>query len=570
MTGPAELEDDRAGDLPDDLPDDRTGDGTLPGPVADQPYPTRRELVREAAPSRSARGLRSTLTDTYTTVLEVGIATLLLLGGSASLRGALQSGLDSTGDGPGFVPSTSAVLSSAGLAVCLVLLGLAALCRLGPVSLGTAPTTWWTPLPVPRAALLRPVLRQRAVVAAVAGGAVVGWAASVAFGVTDELTTATLLPGLAGGAGLGAGLALAGYVLVSRPAIRGKVAVLLRLGTVLDVTALLLLVALTASAFARVPLDALHPRTLVLPAVVAGAAALAVLLTLGVRSWRDVASTPSPSLRRGAARLERLTSSLLQIDVREFGRALAADSPRRVRSRRRVGARAAWVSGADTAVWAADLFLLRRQPRRPVLAGALVLLPFVVAAGTSAHRAVAALLLWVAGYAAATTLSEAARSMVLTPAAARTLPLGTTRLVALRLLPVGAAMALWGAVAVPLAATTSGLVHGETSGTAWWAWALLGAVAGPGWAAAALRGAVRPDPDFSGPAISTAMGGLPPGAAAATTTGPDLGLLVVVPVLLAMLARGAFPLLVGGQVLATAAAVAIAWAYAAHRMKKVS
>ena len=67
-----------------------------------------------------------------------------------------------------------------------MLLGLAALCRLGPVSLGTAPTTWWTPLPVPRAALLRPVLRQRAVVAAVAGKDVT-WLKAQAFALSAAI-----------------------------------------------------------------------------------------------------------------------------------------------------------------------------------------------------------------------------------------------------------------------------------------------------------------------------------------------------------------------------------------------
>ncbi|MGI4896842.1 MAG: hypothetical protein ACRYF3_17200, partial [Janthinobacterium lividum] len=132
------------------------------------------------------------------------------------------------------------------------------------------------------------------------------------------------------------------------------------------------------------------------------------------------------------------------------------------------------------------------------------------------------------------------------------------------------AMTVWGAVAVPLAATTSGLLHGETGGTAWWAWAVLGALAGPGWAAAAVRGALRPDPDLSQPVISTAMGSLPPGAAAATTTGPDLAVLVTVPVLLALLARGAFPLLIAGQVLATAVAFGIGWGYGAHRLRRIS
>ncbi len=47
------------------------------------------------------------------------------------------------------------------------------------------------------------------------------------------------------------------------------------------------------------------------------------------------------------------------------------------------------------------------------------------------------------------------------------------------------------------------------------------------------------------------------------TTGPDLAVLVSVPVLLATLARGAFDWLLLGQLAASAAAVGIGWAYAA-------
>jgi hypothetical protein len=538
----------------------------LVGPVADQPYPTRRELLDEAAPSKAARGLRTTLTDTYTIVLQVGIAFLLLLGGSGSLRNALRSGLASGADGPGWIPQTSAVLLAIGLSCSLILFGLAAWCRLGPVSLGTAPTTWWTPLPVPRGELLRPVVRNRAVGTALAGGAFTAWTSSVAFGVAGELTGSTVLGGLVGGFAVGAGVAAAGYALVVRPAVGAGVEALLRVGRILDGTGVGIVLALTVSAVIGISVDAVHPRTVVVPAAVVGLGALVVLVLVGRPAWISVGDIPSPSFRRGASRLERLTSSVLQFDIREMGRALSADSGGRVRRRMRFPR----VTGAFRAVVAADLVLLRRQPRRLVTAGVLVLVPLVLASGTSAHRAVAALLLWLAGYAAATTLSEPARGLALAPAAARTLPISATNIVLAHWVPVAVLMTVWGAVAVPLAVTTSGLVHGEAPGTAWWTWALLGALAGPGFAAAGLRGAVRPDPDLSGPVIATAMGGLPPGAVAATSTGPDLAILVSVPILLAVLSRGAFDWLLLGQFAATLAAFAIGWAYSAHRARKIS
>ncbi|WP_432501372.1 DUF6297 family protein [Kineococcus arenarius] len=541
----------------------------LPGPAAGAPLPGRRDLVREASPARSARGLRATLADAYTTVLQAGIAALLLLGGSSSLRGALQRGLAAPGGGPGPAPTLPAVLTCAGLAGCVLLLALAALCRLGPVSLSAPRTAWWASLPVPREQLLRPVLRDRALLAAAAGALVVAWAVSLALGAAGDLTAAAL-PALLGGALLGAAGAAAGYVLVAGLAVRGEVEALLRTATALDAAAAGVVLALAAGAVAGAPVDAVPPAALPVPAACAAGAAVLVLAGAGRRHLRDVGRTPSASLRRGAARLERLTASVLQVDVRELGRALAADGPGRVRpGRRPAGARAPWVRGPVGAVLTADALLLRRQPRRLATAAVLALVPFVVAAGTSAHRGAAAVLLWAAGYAAATALAEAVRGGALAPAAARALPLSVGLLVAVRWLPVAAASALWGAVAVPLVAGTSGLVHAG-AGTGWASWALLGALAGPGWAAAAVRGALRPDPDFARPAIATPAGPVSPGAAAAVTTGPDLAAVATLPVLLALLARGAPGPALAGQLAVTALVVVVGWAYAAHRARRLS
>ncbi|WP_432546739.1 DUF6297 family protein [Kineococcus sp. SYSU DK004] len=542
----------------------------LPGPAAGAALPTRRDLVRDASPARALRGLRTALTDTYTTVLEVGIATLLLLGASSSLRQALQRGLAEPAAGPGPVTSTSAVAAAAGLAVAAVLMLLAALCRLGPVSLPAAPTTWWTPLPVAREALLRPVVRRRAAALAAAGALTCAWAASVALGATGTAGAGAVVAAVAGAAVLGAALATGGLalllpVLVRHPA-RASTPRLLRRAAALDAAAAALVVLLAVSAAAAVPVASVPPGALAVPAAAAALAALVALAGPGRRAHRDAARTPAAALRRGSARLTRLTASVLQLDLREVGRALAADGPSRVRSARPVGRRAPRVRGPLGAVLAADLLLLRRQPRRPATAAALALVPLVVAAATAAHPGVVALLLWAAGYAAATTLSEPARSAVLVPAAVRALPVDARAVLLVRLLPVAVLCALWGALAVPLAATTSGLVT-ASGPTAWWAWALLGALAGPGWAAAALRGALRPDPDLSRPQVVTAMGAVPTAAVAAVSTGPDLAVLATLPLLLALLAGGAVGLVVEGQVLATLAAVAIGWGYAAARAR---
>ena len=76
---------------------------------------------------------------------------------------------------------------------------------------------------------------------------------------------------------------------------------------------------------------------------------------------------------------------------------------------------------------------------------------------------------------------------------------------------------------------------------------LLGPAVAPAWAAAALRGACRPDPDWSGPAVSTPMGVLPAGVGATLVQGVDVGVVGSLPLLAALLLGGPTPLLVAVQ-----------------------
>ncbi len=55
----------------------------------------------------------------------------------------------------------------------------------------------------------------------------------------------------------------------------------------------------------------------------------------------------------------------------------------------------------------------------------------------------------------------------------------------------------------------------------------------PAWAAASLRGATRPDPDGSGPVVSTPMGVLPAGVGATLLQGVDVGVAGSLPLLAA-------------------------------------
>jgi hypothetical protein len=82
-----------------------------------------------------------------------------------------------------------------------------------------------------------------------------------------------------------------------------------------------------------------------------------------------------------------------------------------------------------------------------------------------------------------------------------------------------------------------GLLIGQGSGDAP-AWIALTVGAVPALTAAALRGAYRPEPDWSGPVVSTPMGALPAGVGATLLNGVDVAVLGTLPVIAALLLGG--------------------------------
>ena len=74
-----------------------------------------------------------------------------------------------------------------------------------------------------------------------------------------------------------------------------------------------------------------------------------------------------------------------------------------------------------------------------------------------------------------------------------------------------------------------------------------GLAAAPAWAAASLHGATRPDPDRSGPVVSTPMGVLPAGVGATLVQGVDVGVVGSLPLLAALVTGGPTLLLVAVQ-----------------------
>jgi hypothetical protein len=156
-----------------------------------------------------------------------------------------------------------------------------------------------------------------------------------------------------------------------------------------------------------------------------------------------------------------------------------------------------------------------------------------------------------AGYVATLATAEGARRAEMAPVVDRLLPIGARRVRWLRMVVPGGAMAVWSVPAfAPLV-----LLGADVTG-----WVALGLLASPVWAGAAVRSAYRPAPDWGGPLVSTPAGALPLGAAAVLSRGPDVVVLGLVPVLVAV----ALGTVVPGMLVAQAVTSAIVVAVCAH------
>jgi len=159
------------------------------------------------------------------------------------------------------------------------------------------------------------------------------------------------------------------------------------------------------------------------------------------------------------------------------------------------------------------------------------------------------LALVVGGYLATSATGEGARHAEMAPVLDRLLPIGAREVRRLRMVVPGVAMALWSLVAF----AAVGSWAGDTL-----AWLVLGLVSAPVWAGAAVRSSYRPAPDWGGALVSTPMGALPTGVATVLARGPDLVVLGLLPVWIAVLLRTVNPILLYVQVILSVIAVAIA------------
>jgi Family of unknown function (DUF6297) len=538
--------------------------GSMIGPHAerDQEWTGRqaRGWVSEGTRRRSGRGVGDALIDLYTMAFAIGLSIVVVNGSTSGLRDALRAG-------PGHPVHVDPRVSGAALLLLAAAVLLLVASRLGPISLGRAAVLWWLPLPADRPGLVGPALLARLVTGALVGGVV-----ALVVLLVDPART---LSGVAGGAVVGA---CVGTVVVALAAVLQSYAFetaasaeagrLLRRSAVvaeclaLAAPVLLAGVAAGASSVLLTGLPSGWPvltaRGAIWPLPVAAICAAAS----ATWAWRRRRHLGRALLAWAAAVGEHAAVSAVSMDTRELGRSMAPP----VRQRRAGSRRMTLVARPWSVVPVADAMLLLRQPRRLVFAAVLAAVPVMAVLVVGAVPLVVGAELLVAGYAAATALGEGLRQLQLNPALSRLVPLSARADTGLRLVVPGAVMLLWGGVAVPVAVVFAGLAPRDAAVIL--EWVGLGLGAGLALAAGGARGALRPQPDFSGPAVDYGMGPVPVVSALSVVKGPDLAVIALLPTWIALLTDRPTLGLVAAQVLAALLAAALMVGLAGRRPRE--
>ncbi|WP_421740982.1 DUF6297 family protein [Cellulomonas sp.] len=486
-----------------------------------------RRFTAQAANARGGANIGDLLSSVYYAVISIAISVGLALGFAQAMRASLPPSPD---------VEAPLSLSLATLVVVIIvalagaLLSLAG--RLGPVGAGGAEAAWWLGLPVDRRGLLRPAARRLPLLAGFVGAVLVA------------LLDAGLLadPGLrVARVAATAALVAAGIVLVAAV---GQSASVSRRSIALAGDVLLFLAPVAAVVLARVgwSVDEVPgaPWWLV-------AALVPVITLLAVVVDRRLGRMPARSLRESGSVATQAVGAVVSMDSRELGRALTDGAAAPVRR---------WVSrlrtarGPVSALITADVVVLRRSARHVVQLVVAALVPVLVSTVPQLASSVGVLLaLLIAGSVAMSATGEGARRAEMAPILDRLLPIDAKTVRRLRMVVPAAAMALWSVVAFAAVGRWASDVPG---------WIALGLASTPVWAAAAVRASYRPAPDWGGALVSTPMGALPTGVATVLARGPDLVVLCLLPVWIAVLLRTVNATLLYTQIILSIIAVAVA------------
>jgi hypothetical protein len=239
--------------------------------------------------------------------------------------------------------------------------------------------------------------------------------------------------------------------------------------------------------------------------------AVVVVLCVGLTTLtsRTLDRLGRSSVIAGGELLAGLAGAASSLDISMLGDVIAGRHWRlkgRVRSRRGMGSRGG-------AIMQREFFRILRWPRRLVIAGALLVVPYAVAgAGFEVLVPIAAAF---AGFVAVRPMLDGLRTVCRSTGLARAMGMDLRDLRVVMAVVPGLFAVLWAALAFP--------AIGSLSATF--------AVAGGVISGAVRQASARP-PTYAGPLVASPMGAIPPGLFSQPARGFDLLILCLAPVLL--------------------------------------
>lgn len=506
-----------------------------------------RQYTFRAGLSRTQGGLMELVAEVYTSIL--GGLTLLTMAGAliVALRHSLgvgdESALLASAVAPGF-HSVTLLQASATVLLTLAAGLLSVEMTMGPIAMTLPQTAWWLGLPVQRRGFIQPGFLKSLLWPTIAAIIVV---LPLSLGMSADAGPGRLALAVL----CGAGLAWLLYGLACWCQITNSGAWLKKAMGAITLIAPLTLVATAlynnvagagAITGANTAWMAYLPTSW--PLLVADGASwplLAVALALGLLAmvYLNLERITTAQLKASAAAGAYAASSLLAMDATELSRSLStgpSTGTSRVRLKLIFKSGTAHVRSVKTLLSTHATMALRSPAtllRVLVLAAIPASLASVEFLGNAVLIAVA---LYLCAHFAATALGATARFSAGNPAVDTLMPLPakTVRLVHYAI--PAAIMTLWAPVCLGLL-----LALGVGSPSL----LVLAILAGPGLGASTLRAAFKPAPDWNMPAVASPTGPIPMGAIKSFLIGPDLTLIVLLPVLICLISGGvpavAFP-----------------------------
>ncbi|WP_427017131.1 DUF6297 family protein [Pseudarthrobacter sp. P1] len=485
---------------------------------------------------RTEGGLMELVSEGYTYVL--GALVLVVMSGALVVRLRESLGLAAE---PGWAASAVSAgfehLAPEQAAATLLLTLAAALLgvelSLGPIAMTVPQTSWWLPLPVHRRGFIQPGFIRSVLWPALAGAAVALVLALGLEGTTD--------PGRLGLASLcAAALAVLVHALASWAQITGGGAWLRPVAGAVTVLAPLSLVAtaLYNAAGGSADLGWMVALPTGWPLLVASGSLwpLVVLAAAGMAlAWvhARLEQISTARLRASALAASYVAGSVLSMDASELARSLGPASLSGAGPRiriRLVHPRGTAMARAVKTLLSAQLAMQLRQPARLLRALVLATLPASLASVQFLGNAVlVAVVVYFCAHAAVVSLGATARFAASNPSVDALMPLPERIVRRVHWVVPATGMVLWCGTAFVLLTML---------GVGSPALVVLAVLAGPGLGAATIRAAFRPAPDWTMPAVSTAMGPVPTGAVRSFLVGPDLTLITLLPVLICLVSGG--------------------------------